>query len=116
MLSSHLSTRKEVGTILAEQIKMKEELKINTGYSEAAASRVTAKDLQEDDIAALGLKWTTIDQVDDAVHDPMKKKAMLRLLNSGMISHKHAHVVPEACDLFFDDYLLDHLLIKAPSG
>ena len=102
--------------VLEKQIKMEEDLKTNTGFSEAAAGKVQAVDMNDEDMTLLNLKWSSVDQIRNSVGDPAKKLAILRVLNSGLISHKQAHVVPEACELFFDDYLVSHLLIKAPPG
>ena len=116
ILASNMATRKDLAKVLERQIKMDEDLQTNTGYSEAAAAKVKASDMNDEDIALLGLKWTSIDQAREAVNDPEKRQAILRVLNSGIITNKQAHVVSEAVRLFFSEYLVNHMVLKAPAG
>ena len=111
-----MATRKDIAKVLERQMKMDEDLQTCTGFSEAAAGKVKAADMNDEDIALLGLKWTTIDQARSAVNDPEKRQAILRVLNSGIITKKQAHVVSDAFKLFFSDYLTNHMVLKAPAG
>ena len=49
--------------VLEKQIKMEEDLKTNTGFSEAAAGKVQAVDMNDEDMTLLNLKWSSVDQI-----------------------------------------------------
>ena len=96
--------------------KLQEDLTQVSGFSEAAAGKVKAAEMQDEDIDLLHLKWETVEQVRDAAEDPAKKLAILRLMASGLIKSDQTHVVSSALHFFMDPSLVRRLCLKVPPG
>ena len=115
-MQSQTDTRREIATLMGKVAKLQEDVSEVSGFSEAAAGKVKASEMQDNDVELLRLKWETVEQVEAAASDPTKKLAILRLMNSGLISKEGSHVVSSALTFFIHDDLLRRLCMKNPPG
>ena len=115
-MQSQVDTRRELAALTGRVVKMQEDLTQVSSFSEAAAGKVKASEMQDDDIDLLHLKWQTVEQIREASEDPAKKLAILRLLSSGLIKSDQTHVVSSALHFFIEPSLLQKLCIKVPPG
>lgn len=115
-MQSQADTRRDVNLVMSKVVKVEEDIKEVREFSQSAARKVKAEDMKNADVASLGLKWESVEQIRSACENPEKKLAVLRLLNSGMISSDKSHVVSSALKYFINSDLLRRLCIKLPPG
>ena len=115
-LKSQSDTRKDVADIMSKLAKVEEDIKAIHEFCKAAAMKVKATDMQNEDVAMLRLKFKSVEKLQAACDDPEKRLAILRILNSGLISTMQSKVCPEALSYFIDEDLLTRLFIKVPPG
>ena len=113
-MQSQVDTRKEVGILMGRVAKLQEDMVQVSGFSEAAAGKVKAAEMQDLDVDLLQLKWETVEQITDACDNPAKKLAVLRLMDSGLIASDQTHVLSSALNFFIAPDLLRRLCIKMP--
>ena len=113
-MQSQVDTRRDVATLMGNVAKLQEDLTQVSSFSEAAAGKVKASEMQDEDIELLHLKWETVEQIREASEDPAKKLAILRLLSSGLIKSDQTHVVSSALNFFIEPDLLRRLCMKVP--
>ena len=115
-MQSQADTRRDLNSLMGKFAKMQEDIDEVRSFSEAAAGKVKAAEMQDVDIEALGVKWETVEQIQAAAEEPTKKLAILHLLNSGLISRDPTHVVSSALNFFIAPDLLRRLCIKMLPG
>ena len=115
-MQSQNDTRREIATLMGKVAKLQEDMSEVSGFSEAAAGKVKASEMQDNDVEMLNLKWETVEQMEAAAGDPTKKLAILRLMTSGLISKDPTHVVSSILNFFIDPELLRRLCMKNPPG
>ena len=115
-MQSQADTRRDLGNLAGKVAQLQEDVTEIRGFSEAAAGKVKASEMQDLDVEALGLKWTTLEQIQSASEDPTKKLAILRLMNSGLITSDPTHFVSSALHFFIDWSLLRRLCMNRPPG
>ena len=75
-----------------------------------------AKLMVNEDTTLLGLKWTTIRQLDLALEDNVKVEAIQRLLICPSVSDSSTHYFADVMTSFFDEEIRDCIFIGTPSG
>ena len=97
-------------------LKLEEDLKAVSSYTETAAVKVKAEEMYDTDYAYLGLPWESVDEIADACDDQDKRSAIIRLLKSDLISNSPTHVVNKAFNLYCVKELFKRLVLKVPPG
>ena len=87
------------------QHRMEEKLGKVLDYSMTAAQNKNATETYDADAQTLDLRWRFMSQVHDALESVEKRKAIIRLFNSQMVSVGGSSYVSDVFQVFFDDLL-----------
>ena len=97
-------------------IRLEEKLDKAVDFSSSAAQRVSTTEFFNNDAQSLELKWLHMEDVYTALQDVEKRGAIVRLLQSNLVSSNNSSYVGDVISAFFHESLHGRLYLGVASG